>query len=68
MDMVHKNEEEKKTKMTTEEKFRVWKVEMKDCKERISIKPAKTEAEIRELFGLPKEAKVTPFIDKRMKR
>jgi len=49
------------------ERFRVWRVELKDLTERISIKPAKTEAEIRELFDVPKDAKVTPVLDKRMK-
>lgn len=50
-----------------EDKYRVWKVVLPKCKERIAIKPAQTEAEIRELFSIPKHAKVTPVLDGRMK-
>lgn len=51
----------------SEARFRVWRVELKDCTERINLKPPKTEKELRELFNIPDYAKVTSVIDKRMK-
>lgn len=48
-------------------KYRVWRVEHPQFTERISIRPAKTEAEIIDLFNVPKDAKVYPILDNRMK-
>jgi len=49
-------------------RYRVWKADFPDLKNfRISIKPAKTEQEIRELFQIPNHIKVTPCLDMRMK-
>jgi len=54
--------------MTEEEKrFRVWHVESRGYTMRISLKPAKTEREIRDLFGIRPSDKVTPILDGRMK-
>lgn len=49
------------------EKHRVWRVEMKDLTERIQIKPAMTEQQIRDLFSVSKNAKVYPIRDRRLK-
>lgn len=52
----------------SEPKYRVWKAYFPDLKTyRISLKPAKTEAEIRELFSIPDHVKVEPILDMRMK-
>jgi len=48
-------------------KYRVWRAEFPDFRERISIKPAKNEAQIRELFNIPPSIEVYPVLDRRMK-
>lgn len=50
----------------SEPRFRVWRVEAKGYTGRISLKPAKTESAIRELFGYSSDVKVTPILDYRM--
>ena len=50
-------------------KSNVWLVETKGYRMRIALKPAKTEQEIRELFGpFSDEEKLTPLEDKRFKK
>lgn len=49
-------------------RYRVWRVLYPELENyRISIKPPKTEQEIRKLFGVPDDIDVKPILDGRMK-